>query len=181
MKLTEGVMRTAIKAVFFALLVAQVPAVQAESGSVILRPTQAPSEAGAPEVDFDEVLAVLRERRARGRAGEISIEDVAFNFQGVVDAYIQQRSAQGFWPVRESRSRRLWRIRDARVDTSLLRRIGPNRYKAPAMMSDVSGARTALAYFVVDFSGQHWKVVAMKLDRAIKHRAAAGEALITRR
>jgi hypothetical protein len=128
---------------------------------------------GADDLTPDEQRELARRqlkkaaRQARPAAPESDLSDVKTNFSTVVSAFVAARSENGYWAFRDRKSGRKWKLALAEVDTSRLRRVGPNRFAAPVVLQDVAGRGALTARFVADFSSDDWRVVGMTVKEAL--------------
>jgi|GEM_PF-5763924 len=98
---------------------------------------------------------------------EMTLEDARDNFKTIVEAKIQRESTDGVW-IYTNAAGRARRLRLTRVEAEKAVKVGGRRYAGPALLREARGKRTVRLRFVVDFTGDHWKVVDVSEAKASK-------------
>jgi hypothetical protein len=117
--------------------------------------------------DEEAPPAAEQEQAPAPRADEAdrqpTIEDARINIGGIIQAFIDQRSPEGYWPLRDKRSKRVRRLKLTRVEDDKVKDEGKMRFSAPAVLTDTENEGTVRAVFIVSFRGPEWRVVGMRL------------------
>jgi hypothetical protein len=112
---------------------------------------------------------------AEDEARPVTLEDVRINIGAIVKTFVEQRSPDGFWPLKDKSSGQLRRLQLLAVAADKVKDEGKMRYSAPATLKDLEAEQTVRAVFIVSFRGPEWKVVGMKLLPPRARRAKPAE------
>lgn len=117
------------------------------------QPAQDP--APAPQEDAEPMPAPVQE----GPAPAMTLADARINLPTVVHAFVEKRSREGVWPLRDKASGRLRKLRLLGLDAEKTKRAGEEGlFAAPGTLLDVETDERVPVVFTVDFSGTEWKV-----------------------
>ncbi|MBI3551040.1 MAG: hypothetical protein HY077_00860 [Elusimicrobia bacterium] len=101
---------------------------------------------------------------AEPAAGPMSLDDARTNFGTVIDAFISQRSPNGYWPLKDKATGQIKRLKLLAKDPKSLREEGGGgHYAGLVTLQDAETRERITAEFLVDFTGTEWKVERMKL------------------
>jgi hypothetical protein len=93
----------------------------------------------------------------------MTLDDARSNVGTLITSFVTQRSAQGFMPLRDKRTKKVRKLKLVSVEEKKVKAAGGKRYAAPAKLKDLASGQTLDAVFTVDFTGPEWKVVGMRL------------------
>jgi hypothetical protein len=96
--------------------------------------------------------------------GSMSLEDARMNFGTVVDAFVAERTINGFWPLKEKSTGNVLHLKLVSKNTKSIRDAGGSRfYSGRVALRDIVTGDTVNVEFVVDFAGAEWKVKSMQI------------------
>lgn len=94
----------------------------------------------------------------------ISPADAAANFETIVNSFITDRSAKGYWPLRDKKTGRLLKLKLESLDPKTVRSTGREGYYfARARLIDTVSGEPVDCEFTVDFTSDRWAVKGMRL------------------
>ena len=95
----------------------------------------------------------------------MDLEGARLIFPTVVEAYVTKKSPDGYWSYAEKKggkAQKSWRLVRPSVSEPSIKKKNRSRYSGLVKLRDSRGGRPLTLEFVVDFSGQKWKVVSVK-------------------
>jgi len=93
----------------------------------------------------------------------LAIEDARLNFGTVVESFIAQHSAGGYWPLKQKTSGKLLKLKFVKTYPKSIREVRLGHYIGRAGLSEIETGEDVQTLFTVDFSGSIWKVEQMRL------------------
>ncbi len=105
----------------------------------------------------------LNPESASETAKQVGLADARVNIVSIIEAFIAQRSPDGFWPLRDKKTRRLRHLKLLSIDQKNVQAVGGALYTAPALLKDSMSKETLAAQFTVDFTGPNWQVGRMRM------------------
>lgn len=99
-------------------------------------------------------------------APAVNIDSARINFQTVVEAFVADKSPEGYWPLQDKRSGKTRKLKLKAINPRSVRTdFRDGFYRADAEFTDLSEGKPFKAVFVVDFSGAQWKVAEMRVPK----------------
>ena len=98
------------------------------------------------------------------RSGSMDLDGAGVNFATVVESYVAKKSSAGYWTYKEKKNgkpAKSWRLAHPEVDSGSIKGRGRGRYSGRVKLIDARYKRALTLEFLVDFSGNDWKVVSV--------------------
>jgi len=112
---------------------------------------------------------------AASDGGSMNLEDARMNFGTVIDAFVAERTVNGYWPLKEKATGNVLHLKLVSKDTKSIKDAGGSRfYSGRVSLRDLVSGDTIKADFVVDFSGSEWKVKSMKITGKVSAKKKKG-------
>ncbi len=101
-------------------------------------------------------------------AAPMTLADAQANFQTVIENFINERSTNGHWTLKEKTSKNVLKLKLLSVDVKSIRQLQPGHFSGRAELFDAESSAPRGAEFKVDLSAERWKVTGMTLLPAPK-------------
>lgn len=98
----------------------------------------------------------------------MSLMDARMNYSTVVETHLAANSPQGHWPYRDAKTGAVWPLGLQKIDERSLRELGANRFAGCVLFTRKDTGALVDMDLTVDFSGDIWKISAVKLHKVIK-------------
>ncbi len=96
-----------------------------------------------------------------GKPIDVEREDAQANFHTVVEAFVARNSVDGCWPLKDAG--RALCLRYLSTDTQRLKKDGKGAYRGVVVLRDAERKIDRAMTFKIDFSGDEWSVVWVRL------------------